>query len=395
MRLAPACGQIPHSGRMRGGGAPARAAGRAPGRRDAEAAAGIASPACSRPAGGRPMRRSMWRVPASGIGSRLIRSGRGRRRAPGPDCDPPLRPLRRHLCRPAPHARPAGRGPSGTEPAAAGPCGSVCASAGRRALAPSCEPRQRRTCPRPPAALCTRACGRFAPWIGALPCAVCRRDLIGDGSGAESNLSEMAHMRGARAGSKRHDPNIGPDAVNKHTRLILLCPACHATVDGKDSKYTADMLEEIKSEFEARARKLVVRDLGVASLAELEVVAKWMATAPAAEPEGDYTVTAPLKKIRKNGLSPTAQTRIGTGMSKSHLVGRYVEAQPDPMFGGRLEEGFGAICQSLREKEGLDGEDALFRLLDTGADMPEVGDRTPAVLVVLAYLFEECEVFER
>ena len=224
---------------------------------------------------------------------------------------------------------------------------------------------------------------------------MCGRDLIGDGSGAESNLSEMAHMRGARAGSRRHDPDMDPGAVNKHTHLILLCPACHAIVDGKDSKYTASMLEEIKSKFEARARKRVVRDLRATSFAELEVVAKWMATAPATEPEGDYTVTAPLKKIRKNGLSLTAQTWIEMGMSKSHLVGRYVEAQPDPMFGERLKEGFRAIYRSLREKEGLDGEDTFFRMLDMGADIPEVRDRTPAVLVVLVYLFEKCEVFER
>ena len=152
-------------------------------------------------------------------------------------------------------------------------------------------------------------------------CAMCERGLIGDGSGAESNLSEMAHIRGARVGSRRHDPDIDPDAVNKRTNLILLCPACHAIIDAKDSKYTVSMLEEIKSEFEARARKRVVRDLRVASFAELEVVAKWMATAPATEPEGDYTVTAPLKKIKKHGLSPTAQAWIGTGMPKSHLVG--------------------------------------------------------------------------
>lgn len=225
-------------------------------------------------------------------------------------------------------------------------------------------------------------------------CAICTKDLVGGGLGAESNLSEMAHIRGVAPGSKRHDPSMDADAVNKHTNLILLCRDCHKIVDGKDSEYTVDMLEEVKSKFEAWAKRQLVKDLRGTSFAELEVVAKWVASAPAPKPERVYTVTAPLKKIRKNGLSRTAQAWIEMGMSKSHLVGKYVEAQPDPEFGERLKEGFRAIYRRLREEEGLDGEDTFFRILDMDAVLPGVGNRTPAV-IVLVYLFEKCEVFER
>lgn len=87
--------------------------------------------------------------------------------------------------------------------------------------------------------------------------------------------------------------------------------------------------------------------------------------------------------------------RIEMGMSKSRLVGRYVEAQPGPEFGERLKKGFRAICSRLRGTEGLDGEAAFFRMLDVDAGTPGARDRTPAALAVLVHLFEKCEVFGR
>ena len=210
-------------------------------------------------------------------------------------------------------------------------------------------------------------------------CAMCRRDLAGGDSDSESNLSEMAHIRGLAAGSARHDPYMDPDAVNRHTNLILLCPACHKIVDADPVKYTADRLAAIKSESEKWARRQLVRESRTDSFAELEIVTKWMATASVVEPEKDYTVTSPLKKIQKNGLSHDAQAWIEMGMSKSYLVGKYVETQPDPAFGERLKEGFRTIYRHFRDDEGLDGEDTFFCMLGIDADITDIKSRTPSV----------------
>lgn len=226
-------------------------------------------------------------------------------------------------------------------------------------------------------------------------CSICRRDLAGGDSDSESNLSEMAHVRGLAAGSARHDPSMDPDAVNRHANLILLCPDCHKIVDDNPDKYTADRLVAIKPKFEKWARRQLVRDSRMNSFAELEVVTKWMATASPVEPEGDYSVTPPLKKIKKNGLSHDARAWIEVGMSRSHLVGKYVEAQPDPMFGERLKERFRKIYRHLREDEGLDGEDTFFCMLGMDANVSDIKAKTPSVLAVLVYLFEKCEVFEK
>lgn len=226
-------------------------------------------------------------------------------------------------------------------------------------------------------------------------CAMCRRNLVGGRPGAESNLSEMAHIRGVAGGSARHDPSMNPSDVNKHCNLILLCPACHKIVDGDPATYTTKRLEKMKLCHEAWADRRLVRDSKATSFAELEVVAKWLATDSNAAARADYAVTPPLKKIRKNGLSAKARMWIEIGMSKSHLVGKYLEAQPDPLFGERLKDGFLAIYRGLRAGEELDADGAFFCMLSMGWDMPGAAGQTPAVLAVMVYLFEKCEVFEK
>ena len=226
-------------------------------------------------------------------------------------------------------------------------------------------------------------------------CAKCKRDLAAGDRGDESNLSEMAHIHGVGRGSARHDPAMIPDDLNSHRNLILLCRNCHKIVDDDPVTYSPDRLEAMKSDHEAWARRQLVRDSNAVSFAELEVIAKWMAAEREAEPARDYHVTPPLKKIKKNGLSRIAQTWIEIGMSKSHLVGKYIENQPDPAFGDRLKARFHAIYRGYREDEGLDADDTFFRMLEMDEAVLPTKGRTPAVLAIMVYLFEKCEVFER
>ena len=224
---------------------------------------------------------------------------------------------------------------------------------------------------------------------------MCRRDLAGSDRGDESNLSEMAHIHGVERSSARHDPTMIPRDLHIHRNLILLCRNCHKIVDDDPETYTADRLKAMKSDHEKWARRQLVRDSNAVSFAELEVIAKWMASDQDAEPARDYHVTPPLKKIKKNGLSHTARTWIEIGMSKSHLVGKYIEKQPDPSFGDRLKARFLAIYRGFREDEGLGADDTFFSMLEMDKTaLPEKG-RTPAVLAITVYLFEKCGVFER
>lgn len=226
-------------------------------------------------------------------------------------------------------------------------------------------------------------------------CAKCRRNLVGGRLGSESNLSIMAHIRGVAGRSARHDPSMDSTDVNRHRNLILLCGTCHKIVDDDPATYTPEHLEEMKLKHEAWAERQLIRDSKTTSFAELDVVTKWIMSTSSVRADADYAVTPPMKKIQKNHLSDEARMWIEIGMSKSHLVGKYLEAQQDPSFGERLKDGFRALYSDLRTKEELDADSTFFRLLATGGDVLDTRTRTPAVLAVLVYLFEKCEVFEK
>lgn len=208
-------------------------------------------------------------------------------------------------------------------------------------------------------------------------CAKCRRDLAGGDRGGESNLSEMARIHGVERSSARHDPAVISGGLHVHRNLILLCRNCHKIVDGDPEAYTADRLEAIKPGHGKWARRQLVRDSNAVSFAELEVIAKWMASDQDAEPARDYRAALPLKKIKKNGLSHIARTWIELGMPKSRLVGRYIEKQPDPSLGDRLGAGFLVICRGFRDGEGLGADDAFLSLKWTKRRCPRRGERLP------------------
>ena len=226
-------------------------------------------------------------------------------------------------------------------------------------------------------------------------CAKCRRDLAGGDRGDEPSLSEMAHMHGVERSSARHDPAMIPGDLHAHRNPILLCRNCHKIVDGDPEAYTADRLEAIKPGHGKWARRQLVRDSNAVSFAELEVIAKWMASDQDAEPARGYHAAPPLKKIKKNGLSLTARTWMEMGMPKSRLAGKYIEKRPDPSFGDRPRAIFLAICRGFREDEGLGADGAFFSMLEMDETAPPAKGRTPAVLAITVYLFEKCGVFER
>ena len=132
-------------------------------------------------------------------------------------------------------------------------------------------------------------------------CALCGRDLVGGGPGAESDLSEMAHMRGLEPGSARHNPTMRPGAVNKCPDLILPCHDCHKAADDHPDVYATDRLEAAKSKHEARARRQAVGSQRDTSFAELEAIARWIAGASAAEAGRDYSIAPPPGKVKKTG----------------------------------------------------------------------------------------------
>lgn len=81
---------------------------------------------------------------------------------------------------------------------------------------------------------------------------LCSRDA---GDAAHYTIGEMAHIRGDRPGSNRHDPSQPETERDDYSNLILLCPTHHRLIDRKENEalYTAEILHEMKAAHEAKA----------------------------------------------------------------------------------------------------------------------------------------------
>lgn len=99
-------------------------------------------------------------------------------------------------------------------------------------------------------------------------------------------------------------------------------------------------------------------------------------------------------KIRANALSADVAGLLRLGMTRAKLVGQFFADYYDPLLGDQVAEGFRRKYTELRET--VKDPDQTFRELWTFAAGPERGSPTQeaAVLAVLAYLFEQCVIFE-
>jgi len=103
----------------------------------------------------------------------------------------------------------------------------------------------------------------------------------------------------------------------------------------------------------------------------------------------------PPGKLKFNRLSEGVQTLLTSGMQKADLVGNFLNAYPNPLYGDEIASTFNKEYKKYR---GLDMDpDIIFLKLQEFAGGYVRGTPTyeAAVLAVLAYLFEQCDIFER
>lgn len=112
--------------------------------------------------------------------------------------------------------------------------------------------------------------------------------------------------------------------------------------------------------------------------------------------ETNYVVLPPVKKMLKNQLTGTAQSRLMTGVIQARMVGSFVENMINiiPDYPERIKAALVIEYRKLRA-EGLEGN-ALFEALHKFSCGHSLDyDLQAAGLAVLYYFFEKCEIFER
>jgi hypothetical protein len=102
----------------------------------------------------------------------------------------------------------------------------------------------------------------------------------------------------------------------------------------------------------------------------------------------------PRDKIEINKLSKETAVLIAAGRCKSTLVGKFLEQYPDPEYADEIVQAFKAKYDEL--KNGNHGPDRIFHELQifAGGERMREPRHQAAVLSVLAYLFDHCDVFE-
>lgn len=102
----------------------------------------------------------------------------------------------------------------------------------------------------------------------------------------------------------------------------------------------------------------------------------------------------PAGKLRSNALSGYVQTLLTMGSRKGKLVKKFFAEWHDPQLGDRIAKAFRSKYEELRANN-IVGDAAFFELWKfAGGGSRESVEHEAAVLAVLAFLFEECEIFE-
>lgn len=125
--------------------------------------------------------------------------------------------------------------------------------------------------------------------------------------------------------------------------------------------------------------------------ADLQIVLQRLAALPA--PQMTEVRDVPIGKIEANALSEAVTQLLKEGMIKSCLVADFLAQWHDETLGGRLARAFTLEYQRLR---GDHRPNQVFAELQSwaGGDSRGTPEHELAVLAVIAYYFERCDIFE-
>lgn len=103
----------------------------------------------------------------------------------------------------------------------------------------------------------------------------------------------------------------------------------------------------------------------------------------------------PPDKLQYNRLSESVQQLLVVGMWKTDLVKNFFQDHINPLYEAQIAAAFSQEYKNLRELE--PEPDMIFQKLQyfTGGQEQGTPGYQAAVLAVLAYFFEQCDIFER
>lgn len=112
------------------------------------------------------------------------------------------------------------------------------------------------------------------------------------------------------------------------------------------------------------------------------------------EPDAEPSLVAPsAAKLERNAFSPDAAGLLRQGRRREQLVEAFFAGWPDPDLGEEIAQAFRVRYQALKAV-GLSPDDVFGELQAFAGGMTGEPARQGAVLAVLSYFFERCDIFE-
>ena len=125
-----------------------------------------------------------------------------------------------------------------------------------------------------------------------------------------------------------------------------------------------------------------------------DVIKVVTAVAQQSAPPSQPIDQVPPGKLEANALSPDVKNLLLLGSAKARLVKTFFSNWNDPLLGDRVAASFRIKYKSL-QSEGKVGDEIFHELWRfAGASRHASVSQESAVLALLAFLFEECEIFE-
>lgn len=111
-------------------------------------------------------------------------------------------------------------------------------------------------------------------------------------------------------------------------------------------------------------------------------------------PDAEPPLTAPsLDKLEHNALSADAAALLAQGRRREKLVQDFFDQWPDPSFGEGIAEAFRERYAALK-LSGLAPDQIFGELQSFAGGMDGEPSHQGAVLAVMSYFFERCDIFE-
>lgn len=226
----------------------------------------------------------------------------------------------------------------------------------------------------------------------------CDQKCIIDGYGTDPDavIGEIAHIHAYQADGPRGQNGFTEKQLNSYANLMLLCPTHHTQVDKLPNNYSAEDLQQMKEEHEAKVDKLMQGKMMEVGYRDIEMVIQFISTDQPIPSAQNFDIIHIREKISKNSLSHITATKINAGLIKSKEVETFINHHD------RLEVGFSKrlrfqVSQRYMalKSDGYDNNQIFDILVDELCRHSRDPILQAASLSIVVHLFEFCDIFEK